>query len=337
MHRWALSLALVAGPSLGLPPIPDESGWSGYINIGASAVSSENNMVNGIGSFDLGKKRISSLDQSPDNEDLLLPAVYFEAGYTLADMRTQFYVGNQTADYLSFELETTLETQAGIRQEIAGVGTFDLALVASPVATDVWKDPYAVGVQRGDTERTTNGIFLAWDDIFGAPLEFQYRAKEIEIDDEQSGDSLDLTADQRRLLRRTGNVYRFNLNYRWQIDERNELVPGLSYLDFDLDGDAMAEDGFGAQLKYAHEAQRWRLVSRIYYQRLESDTENPIYGKQREVDVLGGSITGFYPKPFGLQRWTANATLAVNDGDSNIDFYDTSLWMVSVGMLYRFD
>jgi len=98
----------------------------------------------------------------------------------------------------------------------------------------------------------------------------------------------------------------------------------------------MAEDGFGAQLKYAHEAQHWRLVSRIYYQRLESDTENPIYGKQQEVDVLGGSITGFYPKPFGLQRWTANATLAVNDGDSNIDFYDTSLWMGSVGMLYRF-
>jgi hypothetical protein len=94
----------------------------------------------------------------------------------------------------------------------------------------------------------------------------------------------------------------------------------------------MAEEGFGAELKHAYGADHWRLVTRVYYQRLEADTPNPIYGKRCEMDTLGGSITGFYPRPFGWDRWTANATVAVNDGDSNINFYDTGLWLVSAGM-----
>jgi hypothetical protein len=336
---WLPVLALIGTTAHALPPMPAESGWSGYVNLGASAMSAKNNMVNGIASFDLGKARVSSLDQSADNEEVVIPAVYFELVYTLADMRTQFYVANQTEDYLSFELETTLETQGGVRQQIAGVGTFDLALVASSLATKVWKDPYVVDAPRGDTERTTSGVYFAWDTIFEQPVEFQLRVKEIELDDEESGRSpeLGLSPDQLRLLRRTGNVMRLNLNYRWQINERNQLVPGVTYLDFDLDGDAMAEDGFGLQLKHAYDADSWQLVSRVYYQRLEADTDNPIYGKQREVDALGGSITGLYPGAFGLKNWTANATVAIFDGNSNINFYDTSLWMASVGMLYRFE
>ena len=338
LASWSFSFfALACSGVHALPPIPEQSGWSGYVNLGAGAASSENNMVNAIGSFDLGNERVSSLNQGPDSEDLVLPALYFELGYTLADMRTQFYVGNQAADYLSFDLETTLETEAGVRQEIGRVGTVSVALIASTLATKVWKDPYEVDVPRGDTERTSSGIFIAWDRIFDTQLEFQYRAKEIEIDDEESGTALGLSDEQQRLLQRTGNVYRLNLNYRWEINARNELVPGITYLDFDLDGDAMAEDGFGAQLKYSYRADDWRLVTRVFYQRLESNTPNPIYDKHREMDSLGGSITGLFPEPFGWKNWTANATVAANEGDSNINFYDTSLWMVSAGMLYRFD
>jgi hypothetical protein len=63
--------------------------------------------------------------------------------------------------------------------------------------------------------RGVNSVFdIAWDRIFDTSLEFQYPAKEIDIDDEQSGQALDLSPGQRHLLRRTGNVYRLNLDYR---------------------------------------------------------------------------------------------------------------------------
>jgi hypothetical protein len=332
-----LGFTLASTVAQAVPPVPEKSGWSGHINLGVGAGTSETNMVDGIASVDLGAKRISSLEDSPDSEDFVIPAVHFEVGYTLADTGTQFYAGNQVADYLSFDLETTLETHIGVRQELPGIGTVDFSLAMSSLPTDVWKDPYVVDVDRGDTERTSSGIQIAWDRIFSTPLELVYSAMEIELDDERNGEGLGLSRQDQRLLRREGMAYRLDLNYDWEINQRHRLVPGITYLDFNLDGDAMKEDGLGLQLKYLYSINRWRIVSEVYYQDLEADTRNPIYGKERQMETLGASITTFYSKPFGWKNWAANATIGYQDDDSNIDFYDASFGLVSIGMLYRFD
>ena len=82
---------------------------------------------------------------------------------------------------------------------------------------------------------------------------------------------------------------------------------------------------------------RWKLVTRLYYSDVESDEVNPIYGEERDKESLGASVTAFYSRPFGLQRWTANVTVSYFDEDSNIDFYDASFGVVSFAMFYRFD
>ncbi len=332
-----LALALAGTVAQAVPLVPEKSGWSGHVNLGVGAGTSESNMLDGIASIDLGKKRISSLEDSPDSEDFVIPAIHFELAYTLGEAGTQFYAGNQVADYLSFDLETTLETHLGVRQDIPEIGTVDFSLAVSSLPTDVWKDPYVVDASRGDTERTTLGVHIAWDRIFNTPLELVWSSTEIEIDDERSGEALGLKKAEQRLLRRKGMVYRLDLNYDWKINERHRLVPGITYLDFNLDGDAMKEDGLGLQLKYLYQINRWRVVSEVYYQDLEADTRNPIFSKQRQMETLGASITTFYSKPFGWNNWSANATLGYQDDDSNIDFYDASFGLVSIGMLYRFD
>jgi hypothetical protein len=334
-----LGLALASAVAQAVPAIPESNGWSGHFNLGVGAGSSESNMLAGIGSIDLGDDTISSLDESAGSEDIVMPLVQFEAAYTLADTRTQFYLGNQVADYLSFDLDTTLETHAGVRQHIPGVGTVDFSYAASALPTDVWKDPYLVDESRGDTERTSKGIHIAWDEIFGTPVEFEYSSREIEIDDERSGEdaALGLTRAQERSLRRTGRINRLDLHYDWKLNDRHRLVPGIGYVDYDLDGDAMAEDGLILQMKYLYELNRWRFVSKVFYHDLESDELNPIYNDERQVETLGGSVTAFFANPFGLKRWTANASVSYYDGDSNIDFYDSNFGLVSVGMFYRFD
>jgi len=333
-----LGIALASVSASAIPVVPDSDGWSGHINLGAGVGSSESNMLDGIGPADLGSEKISSLDESPGSEDFALPIVQFELGYTLAETRTQLYVGNQIADYLSFDLETTLETHLGVRQEITDIGTVDFSLAASILPTDVWKDPYLVDTKRGDTERTSSGLHIAWDNIFNTPLEFEWSSMEIEIDDEDSGAGLDLSRSDQRLLRRTGNVRRLFLHYDWKINAHHRLVPAIGYLDFDFDGDAMAEDGAALEAKYLYEPPgRWRFVTSVFYHDLEADTRNPIYGKQRDLETLGGAITVFYSKPFGLERWTANASASYHDSDSSIDFYDATFGLVSVGMFYRFN
>jgi hypothetical protein len=337
----ALPILAVIGAVVQAADITTDTGWSGHFNIGAGVGQSESNMNASILSIDLGDDTISNLDDSPGSEDIVMPTFQFEVAYTLGDSLTQFYLGNQVADFVSFDLETTLETHAGVRQQIAGIGIVDFSFAKSSFPTDVWKDPYIAGSPRGDTERTSLGLQMGWSKIMETPLEFEFSAMEIEIDDEESGASLvadgALIAAEQRLLKREGQVYRSTLQYNWEINERHRLVPGIAYLDYDLDGAAMAEDGISLQLKHYYSLNRWRLVSQLFYRDMESDETNPIYDDSRDVETLGAVFTAFYAEPFGLKNWTANATASYTDGDSNIDFYDSSFGLVSVGMLYRFD
>lgn len=330
--------ALFTGQAGAVPPVPEESGWSGHINIGVGVGSSESNMLAEIIGQDLGDSVVNSLTGSPDDEDLTVPLLQFEAAYTLADMRLQFYVGNQVVDELSFDLDTTLETHFGVRQELGELGSFDVSLAATSAPTDVWRDPYLVGTQRGNTERTTSGIHLAWDGILSTPFELTYFSREIDLDDERSGQDGDLGLDreEQRALRRTGQQLHVDLSYDWVINERHRLAPGIGYVDYDLDGDAMAMDGFGAHMQYLYTLDRWWVVSKLFYEDLESDEVNPIYGEEREIERFGGSVTVFLEEPFGLTGWTGNASATYFEDDANIDFYDASLGLFSVGMLYRF-
>lgn len=331
-----LGLGLAGGTAQAVPEIPQDSGWNGHINLGIGAASSESNMLASLGPFDLGDDTISSLDEDAGSEDFILPLAQFELGYTLAGSQTHFYVANQEAEFLNFDMETTLETYIGVRQGIPGIGRVDFALGASSLPTDVWEDPYEVGVARSNTERTTSGIRLAWGDIMETPLEIVLNFKEIDIDAELSGDSLSLSGNDQRLLRRKGNVNRIDLGYRWRINERHSLTPGLGYVDHDLDGDAMAQDGVALQLRHIYDRGRWRLASSLFYEDLESDETNPIYGDEQQTDSLGGAVTFFYGKPFGLENWTGNATLGYFEKDSNIDFYDSSFAVFSIGLFRRF-
>ena len=333
-----IGLALTSAAANAIPEIPTVTGWSGHIGLGAGAGSSESNMLASISSIDLGDERVSGLDQSPDDEDIVLPTLPFEAAYTLADSGTQLFIGSRQARHFSLDVDTTIYVQFGARQSVGEVGVVAFSYVASTIATDVWKDPYLVDEERGDTERTSKGVQIEWGNIFGTPLEFYWSSREIEIDDERSGQDgeMNLTSDQQRALRRSGEVYRVELNYDWQINDRHSLVPGIGYIDEDLDGSAMAQDGLLLQLEHVYDRDRWSLVSKVYVQDLESDTSNPIYGDSNDVETIGGSVTAYYKRPFGLENWTANAGVLYYEGDSNNDFYDSSLSLFSLGMLYRF-
>jgi hypothetical protein len=322
----------MAAAAQAAPEITKEKGWSGYVSIGAGAGQSETNMLASISSIDLGDDRISSLDEDAGSEDITFPALRFEAAYTLGEIQTQFFVRNQTSDYVFLDLEV----HGGIRQQVTGIGIIDISLSGTSVPTDVWKDPYLVGANRGDTERSSVGLHLNWRNIMDSPLEFEFSSKEIEVDDEDSGDSLPLTPAQRRLLEREGQVYRFNFLYTWAINEQHSLVPEIAFLDYDLDGQAMSEDGYGVSLTHHYQRGRWHFATQVQYRGLDADEDNPIYDEAGDKDILSAAFTASYSQPFGWEHWSANASALWYDEDSDIDFYDTSLGAVSIGMQRRF-
>jgi hypothetical protein len=331
----ACVLCIWASAAFAIEPIPKESGFSGFMNIGGLYVDVKNNMIAGNSFADVGENVINSIHESPSSETDFMPMFNFEFRYTFADTRTQIYAGNALEDFLRFDLTA----QAGVRQELAGSSVVGASFVFTAMSTEVWEDPYMANQSRTETDRSSKGLRLTWGNILDANLDLRYTWRKIEIDDERSGmfGGLGLTPAQRALLDREGNYHCAELLYKWDFGDKHYVVPAFEYHKFDLDGDAMANDRYGVQLTYGYKGDQFSLVANGSYFYADYDKTNPIYNKGREDDIYGGSLTGFWHRPFGMpEGWSLVASVLGYKGDANIDFYDTTVVGTSLSVLYKF-
>lgn len=317
--------------------IPEKSGFSGYVNLGAGGLSVKSNMLASImsGKVDLGDKTVNSLNDSPNNsEGGAIPSVNFEVSYTFGSTRTQLHVGNLLEDFLSMDMTTV----AGVRQDVGKAGLVGASYRSTSLPTDVWQDPYLTDAKRKDTDRTSQGFRLYWQQFMSSGLEMRYTYSDIDIDKERSGESLALSIAQRKLLDRNGDIDRYSLLYEFSSEDKKHIVtPQLTYLDRDLDGDAMSNDGGRASINYIYQHNdKWRWVMNASYADVDYNEANPIYDYKDSADTYGGSVTMFYTGAFGLDKWTFNATAGYFEEDHDIDFYDTKVSVFTLGMLRRF-
>jgi hypothetical protein len=316
--------------------LPSKGGFSGYVNLGVGYADVKSNTLASImkGNVELGKEQIDNLYGSPDNESSALPAVNFELSYTFDESRTQLFIGNLLEDFIRFDSSTIL----GVRQEVGSAGLIGASLLTTSIATEVWSDPYLTDAKRDDTDRTGSGYRLYWQQIMGSGLEVRYSTKEVDIDKERSGESLNLSSAQRKLLQRDGDNDRLDLYYEMQFNGQRHLVtPNLGYIDQDRDGEAMSNDGYSFAVNYVYTpGSRWRYVLNANYADLDWKKTNPIYRIKDSADRYGLSATVFFNDPFGLEKWALNGTAAYFEEDHDINFYDTSVTLFSVGMFRKF-
>ncbi len=332
----ALALAALAMPALALEPLPEEKGWSGFVNLGISTGSIESNFLARLAGVDvdLGSETINDVG-SPDDESITLPAANLSIGYTFASGKTRIFLGNDLEDFLQFDRSTVL----ALRHDFDRLGRTQVALLSSAFpGTEVWADPYVVGEKRKDTEFSSTGARLTWDKILGSNFEIKLTARDREIDDERSGQWLGLSAAERKLLDREGDVMRAELGYMIVMGGGKHILrPSVAFIDYDLDGDAMAQDGYEAGLSWAYSpSKRFRWVNNVIFQSLEGDARNPIFNEVSDEDVIGLATQMFFPGAFGLEKWTPNVSGIWSDADNDIDFNDKSGWMISAGMFRKF-
>ncbi len=332
----AFVLTVWGSAAFAIERIPKESGSSGFVNIGGAYLDVKSNMVAGNSLADISKDSISSIFDGPDSESDFIPLFNFEFRYTFADSRTQIYLGNLLEDLLRFDTSA----QAGVRQEMADSSIVGASFVFSSLPTEVWEDPYVQNQPREETDRSSQGLRLTWAKILATDLEMQYTWRKIEIDDELSGTlgGLGLSPAERALLDREGNHHKAELLYAWKFDgDKQYFVPGFEYHKFDLDGDAMANDRYGIQLTYGYDGDQFSVVANAIYGSADYDSRNPIYNKEREDDIYGGTLTGFWHRPFGTpEGWNLVASGGFYEVESDIDFYDSEVSLFSLSVLYRF-
>ena len=337
----AFALLSTAIPAHAIQPMPEQSGFSGFINVGAGGTNTESNMIAGNDMSETGNKRIDSLTDSPSSSTNAMPVINFDLNYTFADTRTQIFAGNRLEDLIRFDTSSVL----GIRQELPDKSSVRIAYAFTSFPSSIWEDPYVTGIDREKTERSAEGLRLGYDRILGTQLEAEFTWRKITIDSEQSGEALSqgsdpefpLTNAEAALLDRNGSMYTGKLTSPFAFQQgRHLIIPTLEYTRQDLDGDAMAFRRYGMMLSYVLNGPKFNFVTNLYCSRSDFDEENPIYEVTREDDILGASFSTFYKQFLGVPQMNLVGTIASYHSDSNIDFYDSRISMATVSVMYRF-
>ncbi len=317
-----------------LDDIPEEKGLSGFFLMGAGVMKLENNMIAGNKLISFDNERVDSLFAPPDSETSVIPAGSWSFVYTFEGGRTQIQAGNRLEDFLRFDLSVTV----GIRQKI-GRSILGVDGIRTPaLGVEVWEDPYITGVDRVETDRETTGVRVTWDRIAGSGLEVQLALRDFDIDDERSGSDpgLGLTPADRALLDRNGDLRQFQIAYRFKIGQgRHYLEPMILFEDFDLDGAAMAYDGYDARLTYGFLSPKAVVIAQVGVRSYEHDEANPIYGVVDEQSWVNASVNVFFDL-FKSPSRKAFVTAGWADMDADIDFYSSSMTTASIGAVYRF-
>ncbi|MAT92778.1 MAG: hypothetical protein CME59_09260 [Halioglobus sp.] len=197
----------------------------------------------------------------------------------------------------------------------------------------MWEDPYVLDARRKATERESTGGRFTWDRIFGSAFELKVQSRELELDEERSGQALGLSDAERDLLDREGDKMRVELGYLFELgDGRNLVRPSLTYIDNDLDGDAMAQDGYQVAVSWLHRNDSFSWTNNLAYTTLEGDETNPIFGDVNDADTITFASQVFFRNLFGLEHWQPNIAVLYGDHDSDIDFNDGAGWMIAAGI-----
>jgi len=106
--------------------------------------------------------------------------------------------------------------------------------------------------------------------------------------------------------------------------------------DVDRDGEAISGDGYRLQLSYVFLGQGYTVASNVAYGSSSFDARNPIFGARTDTDGVVVDTTLFYRLPIESGRWQAVGSVLWGEEDSEVDFHDSELTSVSLGVMYRF-
>lgn len=329
-------LFAITGLAHAIDPIPAETGWSGFVNVGVGVLEAKTNMVAGIDRYNISisKDTISSLSNEPESETLGLPQLNLNIKYTYAS-QTQLFLGNSMEDIVTLDTASVL----GVRQQFRDKSILAFSFVSTPLLApvQVWADPYVVGTPRKETDRTSRGGRLEYDKILGTGFGVQYTKRTTEIDDELSGTTqLGLSTAQAQQLKRTGDVSLIAGYYRFPLIGRNAVEVQLGRKTSDLDGEAMSGDENQIQATYAYLGERFLFAGSAFYWKMKYDAVNPVFNVTRDDNTTGLALFLYDKKLFDSNKWWGQASAVMVEQDSNINFYKASSRILNLGVQYRF-
>lgn len=329
--RLLTAVALVWGvgtSATAAAPIANETGFSGQLTPLVGVIGSRSNFnVSG------DQKRIDSLYELSSREYRPVGGLLGRIDYTIVPRQFAVHAGTPR----SALTEGELSLEIGAIYRLDGVGTLSAGVIpVSFAGNEVWADPFVTGERREATDVSRRGLRLGLAGIGGTGLSVDYRVFRRDVDEERSGEALDLSAADRGRLERDATEHRFQLSYRLPVSEGFSLTPGLQYRRLDADGAANRGWLLRPQLTASWRRDRLSLSLTGYYGVDRYDVRQPIYDEYRDSEQLGMVAGVSYAEPFGWSNWSVDAWGVWSESDSDIRFYDRQTSVFAVGLGYRF-
>lgn len=251
--------------------------------------------------------------------------------YTFEQADKQVYFGTSRSDVALGRFHVEL----GYRQRIPDNGQISISYVPGLLSSDTWEDPFAINEPRQETDSTIKGIRLQYDRILGSNFSAELSGGKQEIDSEKSGQK-HFSPEEQALLVREGDILFTQLSYLKPINRSQILRGAVSYTRVAADGNAMANDTYGAEIGVIQMLSSSSLALTLSYDRAEFDETNPVFNQRQKDHRWGVFLAYEYREPFGWEDWGLISLAGYNESNSNIAFYDEDALLISAGINYQF-
>ncbi|MEZ9017547.1 DUF2860 family protein [Vibrio lentus] len=330
-HIISLFLATMMLASPSYAALAPSEGFSGNMTFLTGFTANSSNL-------DVGQSNHQSqtdLMSSGATEANGMVAILGSMQYTFGALNhKQIFLGTSRDDIIT----GTLAFEVGYRQQLESGMVIDFSILPTLISGEVWDDPYAVDSKREETDLTGNVVRMQLSKMMGTNFNIDMAFGESDVKKENTGlKGLDLTDEDRALMTREREYFYIKSGYQYFLkDGSGILTPSINVFSSNSEGNALSFLSVGAEVNLAKRFGNHGLAFTINAAKRDYDKENPIFNKTREDKDFGAFIAYEYANIFDAKNWSLVSLLGAKTTTSNIEYYQSSQYVVSVGVDYKF-
>lgn len=330
-HIISLFLATMMLASPSYAALAPSEGFSGNMTFLTGFTANSSNLDVGQSSHQSQTDLMSSGATEANGMVAILGSMQYTFG---ALNHKQIFLGTSRDDIIT----GTLAFEVGYRQQLESGMVIDFSILPTLISGEVWDDPYAVDSKREETDLTGNVVRMQLSKMMGTNFNIDMAFGESDVKKENTGlKGLDLTDEERALMTREREYFYLKSGYQYFLkDGSGILTPSINVFSSNSEGNALSFLSVGAEVNLAKRFGNHGLAFTINAAKRDYDEENPIFNKTREDKDFGAFIAYEYANIFDAKNWSLVSLLGAKTTTSNIEYYQSSQYVVSVGVDYKF-
>jgi len=313
-------------------PLAKSAGLSATIgiNAGSSETQSQFNIQD-------DNEQTPDLNNAGDTVTTGLLFPFFRVAYTTEDLKTQYFLGQSPENILN----SAIQYEIGVKHQFDKRQSMTFAYIPHiPFLKETWSDPFLTDAPRRKTNIDSSAARIAYK---FAPVQVEYAYASYSLDKEQSGsenntcNGQDCTAQEQASLDRDSDYHRLSVESTLPIWQGTYAKVNTFYGKQNADGESQSFDEFHYSLSIMAKYERHFVSVQAAFNVREYDAENPVFGDVQEEDGTRYSFLYSYSEPLGIEDSSLNIIYQNKENDANIEFYDSSTKLFSVGVSYNFN